>query len=253
MTDFFILSKARLTLSVVFTFVASYYLAHHSFSISLTTGVYFIISAATLTNSLLEQDEDILMIRTKKRNMSIQKRSWETLTILIFLLGSVLLFQNIFLLLGSWLGFIFYVFCYTPLKKISPLALYFGTLPGALPPFFGAYPSIYAYYLFILLVCWQIPHFLALSLLYKNDYSKTSFKMHGVLYTSKRIYTEIFFFSFLLIILSEVFVFFSKDIYIFLGVTALNFYYFLQIFRSLKKFFFTTLVYLPLHLLLLII
>ena len=253
MKDFFILSKLRLTLSVLFTFVISYYLAHHTYSLFYTLGVYCIISAATLSNSLIEKKDDALMLRTKKRTPLLPKRNWKFIVFLLLLIGSIFLFKNIFLLFGSWLGFFSYIFVYTPLKKISPLALYAGTLPGALPPFFGAYPSDYAYYLFVFLVLWQIPHFLALSLLYKRDYIKTSFRMHSTLYSHRRIYNEIFFFSLLLILASEGFVFFYKNIYVFLGVSILNIFYFFQIFRSVKKFFFTTLVYLPLHLLLLIL
>ncbi len=207
-------------------------------------GAFLVLSSASLSNVLIEKKEDAMMLRTKKRKDYLKIFSFWWFVVFLLFIGGCFLTPQRDTLLFFILGFIFYVGIYTPLKKMTPLALYIGTIPGAIPAFAGAYPNPWAYYLFVLLVFWQIPHFLALSLLYKKDYEKAHFRVHSVIYGERktRKILEFFLIIFFIVTMSV----FIKS-WLYLTLTFLfNLVLFLIYKKNMRYFFLMTLIYLPL-------
>ncbi len=186
------LVKIRLTFLVLLTTLVGYYLGttgkinifllfHALF------GTCLLASGASVLNQLLEKDLDARMPRTQSRPLptgQISPRSALILGISISCLGILwlALFAN---LLTAGLGLITlvsYLFIYTPLKKITHLNTVIGAIPGALPPLMGwtaatGSVDIHGWSLFMILFFWQLPHFMAIAWLYREDYGKAGFVM----------------------------------------------------------------------------
>lgn len=153
-------------------------------------GTLILISAAGsgAVNQALEVEEDAKMKRTLHR--PIVNGEWSKQQAMLFGGGlTVLSSTGMLVLLNSkvaflsLLTFILYNFIYTPLKKITPFAIVFGTLPGALPVLGGglaANPnqiSGQVILLFLILIVWQVPHFIGLSVCFEEDYEQAGFKI----------------------------------------------------------------------------
>ena len=139
------------------------------------------VASANTINQYLERDVDGLMARTQKRPLPSRRMNpplalWFGIGMGIISLG-MLVFVNI---LTAWLGavaLIMYTLIYTPLKLKTPFALMIGAIPGAMPPLMGwtagtnaiQWPGIV---LFLILFFWQLPHFLAIAIFYKDEYEK---------------------------------------------------------------------------------
>jgi len=166
--DFKAITKMRLALSVVFSSIAGYFLA------------------ADTINYIIEKDLDALMQRTKNRPLPAGRMSSATaLTIAIGLsvlgIGLLCLLNWRTAFFGS-LSILLYVMFYTPLKTKTPLAVFVGAFPGAIPfmlgwvaytNYFGIEPGV----LFMLQFFWQFPHFWAIAWMLDKDYKKAGFKM----------------------------------------------------------------------------
>tara|TARA_Y100000590_G_scaffold436601_1_gene557361 strand:- start:139 stop:1029 length:891 start_codon:yes stop_codon:yes gene_type:complete len=150
-------------------------------------GTFLSSSGASIMNQYIERKYDSLMDRTKKRplpNNDITPQRAFLIGSFLCVLGPMLLCFLINILTGfiSFLTIFFYLFIYTPSKRLTSLNTIIGSVPGALPPVGGwaaatgvvDYQSIM---LFGVLFCWQIPHFLSLAIIYKDDYKKAGFKM----------------------------------------------------------------------------
>lgn len=147
-----------------------------------------LVTAGTNTlNQWWERDADGRMERTRLRPLpsgSLSPRSALVFGVGIAIVGLVwlALFANA---LTAWLAgasLASYVFLYTPLKRRTPLALFVGAVPGALPILGGwtaatGNVALPALVLFVILFLWQIPHFLALGWLYRDDYRRGGFAM----------------------------------------------------------------------------
>jgi protoheme IX farnesyltransferase len=188
--DFKAITKMRLSLSVVFSSIAGYFLAADTINYIdlalLAAGGYCLVGASNAFNQVIEKDLDALMQRTKNRPLpSGRMLPFKALGLAIgmTILGLILLY------LLNWrtaffgsISIFLYVALYTPLKTRTPLAVLVGAFPGAIPfmlgwvaytNYFGIEPGV----LFMLQFFWQFPHFWAIAWMLDNDYKKAGFKM----------------------------------------------------------------------------
>ena len=188
--DFFVLIKLRITALVTLTALAGYGLAPEATwsvrAIELALGVFLITAGASVANMFLERDTDALMARTRERPLParlIPPRQALLLGAFLSVLGFVSLAvidgSSALIALASW---VLYVLVYTPLKARTSLNTVIGAVPGALPPLIGwtaakAPLSMEALVPFFLLFVWQVPHFLALAWMYRDDYEKGGLQM----------------------------------------------------------------------------
>jgi protoheme IX farnesyltransferase len=188
--SFFELTKARLAISVVFSSVVGYLLAVDSFDtytlFLLALGGYCMVGASNSFNQIIEKDIDSLMDRTKNRPIPSKKMSVSTafyISIILTLIGIVVLYKiNPRTALFGAISIFIYTCLYTPLKTITPLSVFVGAFPGAIPFMlgwvaatnnFGIEPGT----LFMIQFFWQFPHFWALGWMLHDDYQKAGINM----------------------------------------------------------------------------
>ncbi|WP_299219595.1 heme o synthase [uncultured Aquimarina sp.] len=188
--DFKEITKMRLALSVVFSSVAGYLLGVDTISWStlvlLSIGGYFMVGASNAFNQIIERDLDILMDRTKDRPIPSGRMSVNTafaIAAIFTVLGiSVLYFINPKTAMFGAISIFIYVSLYTPLKTKTPLSVFVGAIPGAIPFMlgwvaatndFGIEPGT----LFMIQFFWQFPHFWAIGWFLFDDYKKGGFFM----------------------------------------------------------------------------
>ena len=188
--DFLQLTKFRLALSVVFSSVAGYLLAVDQVETKILTGLFIggfaMVGASNAINQLIEKDLDALMSRTKNRPLPTGRMSTLVAAIIatfLTVLGVMVLYAiNLKTALFGLLSIFIYTCIYTPLKTISPLAVFVGAFPGAIPFMlgwvaatgkFGIEPGT----LFMVQFFWQFPHFWAIGWMLDDDYKKAGFKM----------------------------------------------------------------------------
>ena len=171
------LGKLRLSSLVVFSTLIGYFLASNAVSDvnllkvgALCLGGLLVTIAANTINQILEIESDALMKRTMKRPLPTARLT-ETEAMVFALTAGI-----------SLLSFILYGFVYTPMKKISPMAVFVGAFPGAFPPLIGwvAYTGsvdLVALVLFGIQFFWQFPHFWAIAWVADEDYRKAGFKL----------------------------------------------------------------------------
>lgn len=143
-------------------------------------GLMFSIASACVINNILDRDIDIHMERTKERALPMGRISIQSATIfaiVLFCIGSGLLyfFVNVLALLVTLFGVGMYLLVYTPLKRVSIHSTIVGALAGAVPPVVGYVAvtnalDITSLLLFLILVCWQMTHFLAIAIFRVDEY-----------------------------------------------------------------------------------
>lgn len=189
---YFELLKFRLSLLVALTSGFGYVLAQRG-SIDWTIFCFlclggFLVSGASGTiNQILEKDFDKLMSRTMKRPIPTEKISVKEATIFAVLVASIgfsilLLYTNSLTVLLSVLSLVLYSFVYTPLKRVGPIAVFVGAIPGALPPLLGWVAAtgeigFEALIIFGIQFVWQFPHFWAIAWVADEDYKRAGFKL----------------------------------------------------------------------------
>jgi len=188
--DFKEITKVRLAISVVFSSVAGYFLAASEIQLIpillLSFGGYCMVGASNAYNQIIEKDLDALMDRTKNRpipagRMSVNKAL--TIAVVLTVLGVVALyFLNAKTAMFGAISIFLYTSVYTPLKTKTPLAVFVGAFPGAIPFMLGWVAvtndfSIEPGTLFMIQFFWQFPHFWALGWMLDDDYNKGGFKM----------------------------------------------------------------------------
>ena len=188
--DFKEITKARLAVSVVFSSIAGYFLGAVEINFSsvmlLAFGGYCMVGASNAYNQIIEKDLDALMTRTKNRPIPAGRMSVGTamaIAVLMTVLGIVALyFLNPKTAMFGAISIFLYTSVYTPLKTKTPLAVFVGAFPGAIPFMlgwvaatdnFGIEPGT----LFMIQFFWQFPHFWALGWMLDEDYKKGGFKM----------------------------------------------------------------------------
>jgi protoheme IX farnesyltransferase len=192
-TDYLELTKPRITLMVMFTALVGYVMGSPLGAVSqlglleALVGTGLVAAGASVLNMVLERRTDGLMHRTRDRPLpSGRLRTAEALGFGLALtsLGIAFLawFSGSAAAAVALLTWVSYVFFYTPLKTRTSLSTIVGAFPGALPPVIGwaaARGSIDpgAYVLFAILFLWQIPHFLAIAWIYREDYARGGLPM----------------------------------------------------------------------------
>lgn len=185
------LLKLRLSWLVVFSALTSFFMGTRSFEwytpLLLTLGGFLVTGASNAFNQIIERDLDKLMSRTENRPMP-QGRLTHT---------EALIFSAITGILGVWLlwefmnplsgilglaALLLYVAIYTPLKRVTPFAVFVGAFPGAIPPMLGWVAAtgeigIQGLILFAVQFIWQFPHFWSLAWVMHDDYQKAGFDM----------------------------------------------------------------------------
>ena len=187
--DIATLMKLRLSFLVVVSAVASFFFIGGGLNIDLfylIAGGFLITGASNGFNQIIERDLDKLMPRTMNRPLPQGRMSvTEALIISITagIAGAVLLFQlNFFSGILGILAMVLYAAIYTPMKRISPWAVFVGAFPGAIPPMIGVVAftgtfEIVAGTLFMVQFFWQFPHFWAIAWVMDEDYEKGGFSL----------------------------------------------------------------------------
>ncbi len=189
-TDFKEITKMGLSISVVFSALAGYLLGAETINyttlILLALGGYFMVGASNAYNQIIERDLDALMDRTKNRPIPAGRMSVNTAFIIatsFTVLGIITLYIiNPKTAMWGAISIFLYTSVYTPLKTKTPLAVFVGALPGAIPFMLGWVAArngfgIEAGTLFAIQFFWQFPHFWAIGWFLYEDYEKGGFFM----------------------------------------------------------------------------
>jgi heme o synthase len=190
--DYYTLTKPEVNLLILMTTSAGYYLGTSGplkvgRLISTLVGTLLVASGTATLNQLMERRYDAQMHRTANRPLvSGRLTAREALWFGLFLsvagglyLAAAVNGLSALLAISTLLG---YLLVYTPLKRVTPLCTLLGAIPGAMPTLIGwagasAHIDRKAWFLFAILFLWQFPHFLAIALMYREDYSRAGFRM----------------------------------------------------------------------------
>jgi heme o synthase len=196
LTDLWEMTKPGITLMVVLTAGLGFLLAEgggFSFALLVHTllGTALLFAGASVLNQVIERHSDALMHRTRNRPLPAGRMDPDSA--LLFGVGlalaglaELMLFVNPLTALLGAAALAGYVFVYTPLKRVSSLNTVVGAVPGAIPPMMGwaavrGELDLAAWVLFGILFFWQMPHFLAIAWLCREDYARGGFPMLPVL------------------------------------------------------------------------
>ena len=239
----------------------------------LIVGTFLSSSGASMLNQYMEREYDSKMLRTKNRPLPSNKVDPQTVLLVglfLCLFGPFILFYfiNFLTALISFLTIITYLLVYTPLKRITSLNTIVGSIPGALPPVGGWVAAtgsieLKTIMLFGILFCWQIPHFLSLAIIYKDDYKRGGFKMlPSISNDTNAITFQILFFTMALVYTSIGIYFVNIVSYIYvIGAIILGliflFYSSAILFeyssKRIKRIFIFSIIYLPVLLIMIIL
>ena len=186
------LFKARLSSLVVLTTMAGFYVGYqgdiaYDLMAHAVLGTALLAAGAAALNQLIEREHDARMPRTVNRPLPSRQLTpgivlWvgSALSVLGFL--DLLFFVNrLTALLGAF-TLVSYIWIYTPLKRVTSLNTAIGAIPGALPPLMGwtaarGHMEVEGWGLFAILFFWQLPHFLAIAWMYRDEYREAGFAM----------------------------------------------------------------------------
>lgn len=193
LSDFKKLIKLRLTLLVVFSASICFLIGEHYQDsihwmnwLKLIVGGFLVTGTANGFNEIIEKDLDKLMSRTLDRPLPSGRMTTGQALVLSLVMGiaGTYLLGSLNLLTGilSVFSIFLYAFLYTPMKRKSPIAVFVGAIPGALPPLIGYVAShgqidTIALVLFGIQFVWQFPHFWAIAWVIDDDYKKAGFRL----------------------------------------------------------------------------
>ncbi len=190
--SYYELIKVRLSFLVAFSSGFGYILGSHGnihwgTFIAFCIGGFLVSGGAITINQILEVEYDTVMKRTMGRPLPterVSKAEASIFAVLLLLIGFSLLLihTNVLTFLISVLSMLLYSFVYTPMKRVGPIAVFVGAIPGALPPLLGwvaatGQISYEAMIIFGIQFIWQFPHFWAIAWLADEDYKKAGFKL----------------------------------------------------------------------------
>lgn len=200
--DYLELTKPRITMMVVLTAFMGFVLASPSAPAALPllatlVGTGLVAAGASALNMVLERRTDALMRRTQERplptgRLGVAEAAAFGLALTSLGLACLAWFSGALAAAVALVTWASYVFLYTPLKIRTSLATIVGAFPGALPPVIGWAAARHAvdpgaFILFAILFLWQIPHFLAIAWIYRDDYARGGLPMLPVLDPEGRI------------------------------------------------------------------
>lgn len=191
-SDYFILTKLRVNLLVVATTLAGFYMAAGDEGtlvalVAAVLGTACVSGGAAALNQIYERDTDALMFRTRHRPVAAGRLQVGEATVFAFALVFAGLVQlalgaNLVAASVAFVTVACYALLYTPLKRRTSFATVVGAVPGALPPVIGwaaargtLDPG--AWLLFLIVFLWQLPHFLAIAWLFRDDYARAGFPL----------------------------------------------------------------------------
>lgn len=191
--DFKAITKAGLAISVVFSSIAGFLLGvpdfhslHWIVLVKLAIGGYCMVGASNAYNQVIEKDLDALMDRTKNRPVASGRMAPNVALVvasILTLIGIALLYTiNPKTAMFGAISIFLYTSIYTPLKTMTPLSVFVGAIPGAIPFMLGWVAAtgnfgIEAGTLFLIQFFWQFPHFWAIGWFLFEDYEKAGFFM----------------------------------------------------------------------------
>lgn len=275
--------KFRISMLVMLTGYLGFYLGlrsqgllsidYYDKLVYLLIGMFLSSSGCAVLNQYLEKDFDAQMKRTQNRPIPSNR----VLPLNALLFGSILCVFGVFFVyqtINSLTAFIclltivLYLFVYTPSKRFSTFNTLIGSIPGALPVLGGWTAATnqinsISWILFSILFCWQIPHFLAIAIIYAQDYKDGGFKMLPSEYpNSKHTQYHVLFFS-IAMIGTSLGLYFVKavDFGYFLGISIISVFFLIIVTQFLKdtsnknakKLMLATLFYFPLMFILIIL
>ena len=262
------LCKPRITFFCLMMTGGGMILAHHKISLISVLATFvataFSVASANTYNMVYERHSDKFMKRTQFRPMVVGKISVLNALMFATILAILSLlifgfFVNILTAGLSLFALIFYAAIYTPLKARTPLALVIGAIPGAMPPLLGWTAAdnkltLPALALFSVLFAWQMPHFIAISLMHKKDYASAGIKVIPVVRGDDNAKIQSVLWSLCLFVFSLSLVYFKLGsiIYTVFAVTLGVIFVYMSIVGITKptpawprNFFFASLLYLP--------
>ena len=233
-SDFKQLTKVGLSLSVVFSSVAGYLLAvqtvDYKIIFLLAVGGYCVVGASNAFNQIIEKEPDAIMTRTKNRPVPTGRMSVNvamTIAISLLVIGLLMLYNiNGKTALFGAISVFLYTSAYTPLKPITPLSVFVGAIPGAIPFMLGWVAAtgqfgIEAGVLFMIQFFWQFPHFWAIGWLQFDEYKKAGFNMMPTNEKNRKAVKLIILYTIIMLLVSVVPVFhITGDLYL-LPVSAI--------------------------------
>lgn len=189
--DYKMLVKFRLTMTVVFSSVMAYLIASQGVInwtaiVILSLGGFLVTGASNALNQVLEKDYDKLMKRTANRPLATGRMSVSEAVMaagLMSVVGITLLaLFNVWAAFFGMLALLLYAFVYTPMKRVSPIAVVIGAFPGALPTLIGVVAvegelTMLGLVLFAIQFFWQFPHFWSIGWLGYEDYNNAGYKL----------------------------------------------------------------------------
>ena len=214
------LTKFGLSVSVVFSSIAGYLLAADRIDwkvvLLLAVGGYCMVGASNAFNQIIERGPDALMKRTMNRPIPtgrISVNTAMTIAVVLTLLGVIILYSiNERTALFGAVSIFLYTSAYTPLKPVTPLSVFVGAIPGAIPFMlgwvaatgqFGIEPGM----LFMIQFFWQFPHFWAIGWLQFDEYKKAGFNLMPTGEKNQKATRLILIYTFFMLIVSVIPVF----------------------------------------------
>ncbi|MDP3313666.1 heme o synthase [Lutibacter sp.] len=214
-SDFKQLTKVGLSLSVVFSSLAGYLLAVEKIDFSilvlLAIGGFLMVGASNAFNQIIEKDTDALMKRTMNRPLPTGRMHVSmalVIAVSFTVMGLAILYSiNPKSALFGAISIFLYTSVYTPLKSITPLSVFVGAIPGAIPFMLGWVAatddfSIEPGMLFLIQFFWQFPHFWAIAWLQYEEYKKAGFNLMPMGQKNKKAVVQIIIYTVCLILVS---------------------------------------------------
>lgn len=180
--------------------------------VPLVLGTGLVVAGANALNMFLERDTDAIMKRTRSRPLPEGRISPDealAFGVGVALVGLICLahFASLVAFGLAALALLLYVLVYTPLKRVGPVALYVGAIPGALPPVIGYAGNqgdldLRALCIFSILFVWQLPHFLAITLFREEEYARAGLRVLPVVRGREHTARLLFLYSLVLLVVS---------------------------------------------------
>ncbi len=192
LADYSQLVKLRLAGTVVFSSVITFAIANYGhvdlgYLMLLFLGGFLVTGSANALNEVFEKDLDKLMKRTENRPLATGRMSSTEAILAAGIMGvaGILILGYFFNYLSAFLGAVSlfsYAFIYTPMKRLSPIAVFIGAIPGAMPPLIGWVAatgeiSVIGLSITMMQFLWQFPHFWSIAWVGEADYKKAGFKL----------------------------------------------------------------------------
>jgi protoheme IX farnesyltransferase len=230
--DYLELSKSRIVMMVLITTAAGYFFGAQRVDwmllLNTLVGTGLVAAGTNALNQYVERGHDAKMRRTRLRPLPdgrISPRAALLFSVGVSFIGTLYLGLTVNWLTAALGAFTLatYIFIYTPLKRVSTICTLIGAIPGAIPPLMGwtAATGVLGtggWIIFAILFFWQLPHFMAISWMYRDDYERGGFAMlavrdhDGVATAAHAVY-----YSFALLIVSALPSFFGLATYIYLA------------------------------------